>query len=78
MAGVEMGITVFPLIIKNANFHGIGTGNREGYQALMDCVEQHQIRPVIDREYAFAELPQALDDLDRGGHFGKLVVNITA
>ena len=41
-------------------------------------MEQHQIRPVIDREYAFAELPQALEDLDRGGHFGKLVVNITA
>ena len=76
MAGVEMGITVFPLIIKNANLHGIGTGNRDSYEAMMDLIGEKRIRPVIDREYAFNELAAALTDLDNGGHFGKLVLNI--
>jgi NADPH:quinone reductase-like Zn-dependent oxidoreductase len=76
MAGVEMGITVFPLIIKNANFHGIGTGNRESYETMMDLIAQQGIRPVIDGEYAFEQLATALTDLNAGGHFGKLVVSI--
>jgi len=74
MAGVEMGITVFPLIIKNANLHGIGTGNRNSYEAMMKAVADYAIRPVIDRLYAFEETGKALSDLDVGGHFGKLAV----
>ena len=77
MAGVEMGITVFPLIIKNANLHGIGTGNREDYEAMMQCVQEHQIRPVIAARYPMLETAMALEDLQQGGHFGKRVINIT-
>ena len=76
MTGVEMGITVFPLIINNANLHGIGTGHRDDYEAMMAFVETHGIRPVIDRHYDFEEAGQGLADLAAGGHFGKLVVDI--
>ncbi|MDH3994754.1 MAG: NAD(P)-dependent alcohol dehydrogenase [Gammaproteobacteria bacterium] len=76
MAGVEMGITVFPLIIKNANLHGIGTGNREDYEAMMRCVQEHQIRPVIAARYPMQDTARALDDLQQGGHCGKRVINI--
>ena len=76
MTGVDMGITVFPLIIKNANFHGIGTGHREDYEAMMRCVEEHRIRPPISARYAMEDTGTALGDLAKGGHFGKLVVTI--
>jgi len=76
MAGVEMGITVFPLIINNANLHGIGTGHRDDYEAMMAFVATHGIRPVIDRHYNFENAGQGLADLAAGGHFGKLVVDI--
>jgi NADPH:quinone reductase-like Zn-dependent oxidoreductase len=76
MAGIDMGITVFPLIIKNANLHGIGTGNRDSYEAMMATIDETALRPVIDRHYTFEEAGQALADLDAGGHFGKLVVSI--
>ena len=76
MAGIDMGITVFPLIIKNANFHGIGTGNRDSYERLMDFVDAHQIHPVIDERFPLAELQQALHALDTKSPFGKVVVEI--
>lgn len=76
MAGIEMGITVFPLIIKNANFHGIGTGNRDSYERLMDFVDAHQIHPVIHARFPLAELQQALHTLDTESPFGKVVVEI--
>ena len=76
MAGVEMGITVFPLIIKGAQFHGIGTGNRQDYEAMMQCVAQHAIRPVIAARYPMDATAEALTALNEGGHFGKRVITI--
>jgi NADPH:quinone reductase-like Zn-dependent oxidoreductase len=74
--GIEMGITVFPLIVKSANFHGIGTGHRDDYEAMMRCVETHGIRPPISGRYGMAQAATALQDLADGGHFGKLVISI--
>jgi NADPH:quinone reductase-like Zn-dependent oxidoreductase len=76
MTGIEMGITVFPLIVKSANFHGIGTGHRDDYEAMMSFVQQHGIKPPISGRYAMADAGRALQDLADGGHFGKLVVTI--
>jgi NADPH:quinone reductase-like Zn-dependent oxidoreductase len=76
MAGVEMGITVFPLIIKSANLHGIGTGNRDDYEDMMHCVAKHAIHPVIASRHAMADAAEALNALQQGGHFGKRVISI--
>lgn len=75
MAGVEMGVTVFPLIIKCANLHGIGTGNRDNYSAMLAFMDQHKIEPQINARYAFDEADKALGDIVHGTHFGKLVVD---
>ena len=70
------GLTVYDLIERNANLHGMSVGHRDGFQAMMECVAEHQLRPIIHREYPFEEAAAALADLHRGEHFGKLVVNI--
>lgn len=77
MAGATMDTTVFPLIIRNANLHGIGTGHRKAFEAMMDFVEKNALRPVISRRYGFGEAPRALSELDRGGFLGKLVIDYT-
>ena len=74
MAGIDMGITVFPLIIKNANFHGIGTGHRKNYEALMQFVETHQLHPVISHRFALEEIQEAFHVLNTGRPFGKVVL----
>ena len=76
MTGIEMDITVFPLIIKNANLHGIGTGNRDDYEAMMDFVGKHRIRPEIHASYPMAEAREALEALAAGGHMGKITIDI--
>ena len=76
MAGIEMGITVFPLIIKNANFHGIGTGNRDSYEALMSFVGKHGIRPVISERFPLEEIRAGFDVLNNNSPFGKVVLDI--
>ena len=76
MSGIDMGITVFPLIIKNAQLHGIGTGNRDAYEAMMAFVGKHEIRPVIASTWPMPEIGAALNDLAEGGHMGKICISI--
>ena len=78
MAGIEMGITVFPLIIKNANFHGIGTGNRDSYESLMSFVADHRLHPPIHQRFPLNKLQQALNTLDTDSPFGKVIIDIAA
>ena len=76
MAGAELGLTVFPLIIKNANLHGIGTGNRDSVEAMMACVEEHRLRPAIAARFPLEQIGEALERLQNGRPFGKVTVAI--
>jgi NADPH:quinone reductase-like Zn-dependent oxidoreductase len=76
LAGIGLGLSVFDLIERNANLHGLSVGNREQFEKMMDFVSKHGIRPVVDRTYSFDQAGQAMQDIARGGNFGKLVVII--
>ena len=76
LAGIGLGLSVFDLIERNANLHGLSVGNREQFEGMMDFIGKHGIRPVISRTYPFEEAGQALQDIAEGGNFGKLVVTI--
>jgi NADPH:quinone reductase-like Zn-dependent oxidoreductase len=78
MAGAAMDLTVFPLIIRNANIHGIGTGHRAAFEAMLAFVGEQSLRPLIARRYPFDDAPAALRDLDAGGFQGKLVIDYEA
>ena len=76
LAGIGLGLSVFDLIERNANIHGLSVGNREQFEEMMDFVGEHDIRPVIGRTYSFDKAGQAIQDIARGGNFGKLIVTI--
>jgi len=76
LAGIGLGLSVFDLIERNANIHGLSVGNREQFEEMMDFVSEYDIRPVIGRTYPFDKAGEAIQDIARGGNFGKLVVTI--
>jgi NADPH:quinone reductase-like Zn-dependent oxidoreductase len=43
---------------------------------MVRAMEAHETRPVIDRMFAFEDVPEALEYLASGGHFGKVCVTI--
>lgn len=67
--------SLFPLVTKNAELHGIYVGSREMFLRMNAFLETHRIRPEIDRTFAFEEAPAAYAHLESGAHFGKVVVN---
>jgi NADPH:quinone reductase-like Zn-dependent oxidoreductase len=73
--GAELKGTVFPLLLKQLSVRGVVVGHRRALEDFVRFVDQHGLKPVIDREYGFADLRAALDHLDRGP-FGKIVVRV--
>lgn len=45
-------------------------------ELLRSLSESGKLRPVIDRRYAFMELPEAIRDLEQGRARGKVVVSV--
>ena len=43
---------------------------------MLAAIQTHAIHPVIDREFAFADAPAALEYMKSGSHFGKIVVRV--
>jgi NADPH:quinone reductase-like Zn-dependent oxidoreductase len=75
VAGIDMGITVFPLIIKCAHLHGIATGNRDNYVAMMQFMQEHAIKPQLQADYGFSDAARALDAIEKLAPFGKVVID---
>lgn len=74
LAGGAGTVNPLPILMKSVRVQGIFVGSREMFEAMNRAIALHQLRPVIDRAFAFAELPQALAHMESGSHFGKIVV----
>lgn len=74
LAGLKGEITAGTLLMKRLRLIGIMVGSRREFADMNVFIEQHRIEPVIDRRFAFEELPEALRYMESGRHFGKLVV----
>jgi NADPH:quinone reductase-like Zn-dependent oxidoreductase len=49
-------------------------GSRASFEAMNRAISQHQLRPVIDRVFAFADAPQAYAHFESKRHVGKVVI----
>ena len=60
---------------NNVSLQGCSVGSRADFRELLSFMEEHKIEPVIEATYPFADLPLALEHLDRSP-FGKIVVKV--
>jgi NADPH:quinone reductase-like Zn-dependent oxidoreductase len=42
------------------------------------AIDARGIKPVIDRTYTFMDARQAYEDLPKGNHFGKLIIDVAS
>lgn len=66
----------FDVLIRNARIEGITVGSRESYTQFVTFIETSQLKPVIDTVYPFEKAREALEYLESGRHFGKIVISI--
>lgn len=74
LAGLSAPVDTVQIAAKNVCIHGIETGSREMFEEMNRFIGAQQMKPVIDKTYAFGEVPEALTYLSSRQHFGKVVV----
>lgn len=65
-----------PMMRKTLTLRGIYVGSRQMFEALNRSVELHQIKPVIDKTFEFADAKAAYHHLKGQSHVGKVVIRI--
>ena len=74
LAGLAAPINTYQFMTKNVRLHGIETGSREMFEEMNRFIETRQLKPVVDRTFAFKEAREALKYLESGAHFGKVAI----
>ena len=74
LSGGAMNASLGSVVTRQVRLQGITVGHRDGFEAMLRAFEQHRIRPVIDRCFAFEELKEAMLYLKSGAQFGKVCI----
>ena len=74
--GILTGGEVDPLAIlrRSLTLSGIYVGSRRMFESMNRAIAAHELRPVIDAQYAFDDARAAYHAMRAAGHFGKLVI----
>jgi NADPH:quinone reductase-like Zn-dependent oxidoreductase len=65
-------VNLTPVLMKGVCVQGIFVGSRTMFEAMNREIAVEQLRPVIDRVFAFSEIQAALKHMEAGAHFGKI------
>lgn len=74
LSGAESRLSVVPILMNQVRVQGVIVGHRQSAEQMLEAIAGSDTRPVVDRTFALGELPQALEYLKVGRHFGKIVI----
>ena len=66
-----------PVFMRSIRLQGIFVGSKRIFEEMLHAVEFAEMRPVIDRVFEFEHVKEALEYMESGSHFGKIVVRIS-
>ena len=78
LAGSESKLNLLPVLMQNIRLQGVFVGHKESFVAMCRAFEQAELRPVVDRVFAFDEAREAFEALGRAEHFGKIAIDIAS
>jgi NADPH:quinone reductase-like Zn-dependent oxidoreductase len=64
-----------PLLMRNIRLQGIFVGSVAMFEAMLAAIATARMRPVMDRVFPFDQAAEALEYLESGAHFGKVVIS---
>ena len=67
-------ITFPKLFFKHLKITGLAVGSKIMQEQMIDAIEVNQIKPIIDKSFAFDQLAEAFKYQASGAHFGKIVL----
>lgn len=77
LAGGSADLNLTPVLMNQVRIQGIFVGHREGYLAMCRAIERAELRPLVDRVFAFDEAVAAFEHLAAARHQGKIVIRVS-
>jgi len=74
LGGFGGSIPALQLLDRNINVSGIYVGSRENFEALNAFIDQHKVKPVIDKIFDFEDAPAAYELMESDQFLGKIVI----
>ena len=74
LAGNATEVNLVLILMQNLRIQGVMVGSRDTFESMNRAIALHQLRPVIDRVFAFDEARQAFEHMKSGSHFGKICI----
>ena len=74
LSGLNIEASLGPIVARQVRLQGVTVGYRDGFEAMLHAMTQHELHPVLGDVFAFEDLKPAMDHLRNGGHFGKTLV----
>lgn len=75
--GFKSNIDVLALIHQQATIRGLEVGSTHQFEAMNREIEARDIHPIIDRVFPVEQTQKAFEYLERGLHFGKIVITFS-
>jgi NADPH:quinone reductase-like Zn-dependent oxidoreductase len=73
----DTSISTLTLMHKQATIRGMEVGGTDDFEAMNRVIEANNIHPVIDKTFMFEHALEAFEYLDKGRHFGKVVITVS-
>lgn len=67
--------SISSLFASRVDVTPVTVGSRNDFDDMNRAIAYHELRPVIDKQFAFDALPDALRYLETGKQFGKIVIS---
>ncbi len=74
LSGLNIEASLGPIVARQVRLQGVTVGHRDGFEAMLAAMSQHETRPVLGEVFVFEDLKPAFNHLRSGGAFGKTLI----
>ncbi|MEP3333552.1 NAD(P)-dependent alcohol dehydrogenase [Sedimentitalea sp.] len=74
LSGLNIEASLGLIVARQVRLQGVTVGHRDGFEAMLRAMAQHEMRPVLGETFKFDQFKEALAHLRAGGHFGKTLI----
>lgn len=74
LSGLSPTLPLGAIVTRQVRLQGVTVGHRDGFEAMLRAMAQHQVHPVIGKKFAFADLKAALDETAKPSGIGKTII----
>lgn len=75
-SGFGGGLPPIDILAKSLRVAGTSIGSRASFESLLRAMALHEMHPVLDRVFPFADYQAAYHRLKSGEHVGKVVIDV--